>query len=103
DLFNNGGELAAQLPGEPYAENLADAVGWQPPQTDFAAALEDFVHRKETFEDKVPAVLDLRDGVKARESHLAAFLLCILCSHDAGPVIELYANDLRTKPDDARL
>jgi hypothetical protein len=27
------------------------------------------------FENEVPAVLDLRDGVKARQTHLAAFPL----------------------------
>lgn len=75
DRFEDGGELAAQLAGEPYAENLADAVAGPSPPTDFAAPLEDFGNRKETLEDKVSAVLDRRDGVKAREAQLAAFLL----------------------------
>lgn len=75
DRFEDGGELAAQLAGEPYAENLADAVAGPSPPTDFAAPLEDFGNRKVTLEDKVSAVLDRRDGVKAREAQLAAFLL----------------------------
>ena len=27
DLLDDGSKLAAQLPGEPYSENFADAVG----------------------------------------------------------------------------
>jgi len=69
-VVDDGSEFAAQFPGEPHTENLADAVGGQSPQTDLATALEDFVDRKMAFENEVPAVLDLRDGVKARETHL---------------------------------
>jgi hypothetical protein len=50
------------------------------------------------FEDEVPAVLDLRDGVEARQTHLAAFLLGELRPEDEGPVIELLAEDLRARP-----
>ena len=55
DLFDNGGEFAAQLTSEPYAENLTDTVGCQPPQTDFATAFEDFVDGEVAFENEVPA------------------------------------------------
>ena len=75
DLIDDGGEFSAQPLVEPDAEDLADAVGRQTPQADFAASLEDFVNREVAFEDEVPAVLDLGDGVEARQAHLAAFLL----------------------------
>ena len=56
DLFDDGRELAAQLPGKPHTEDLADAVGGQSPQTYFAAPLEDFVDGEMAFENEVPAV-----------------------------------------------
>jgi hypothetical protein len=43
DLFDDGGDLAAQFLGEPHTEDLADTVGSQTPQADFAATLEDFM------------------------------------------------------------
>src|SRR5260370_39143081 len=36
DLVDDGGEFPVQPLVEPYAEDLADAVGRQPPQSDFA-------------------------------------------------------------------
>ena len=67
--------LPRSLLSQPDAEDLADAVRRQPPQADLATALEDLVDGEVAFEDEVPAVLDLRDGVEARQTHLAAFLL----------------------------
>ena len=75
DLIDDGGEFPVQPLVKADAEDLADAVGRQPPQADFAASLEDFVDGEVAFEDEVPAVLDLRDGIEARQAHLAAFLL----------------------------
>ena len=94
DLIDDGGEFPAQPLVQPDAEDLADAVGRQPPQADLATALEDLVDGEVAFEDEVPAVLDLRDGVEARQVHLAAFLLGELRPEDEGPVIELFADDL---------
>ena len=53
DLVDHGGQLAAQPLVAPHAEDLADAVGRQPPESDFATALEDFVDGKVAFEDEV--------------------------------------------------
>ncbi len=50
------------------------------------------------FEDEVAAVLDLGDGVEARQVHLAALLLGELWPQDQGPIIELFADDLRAQP-----
>src|SRR5438045_2220448 len=75
DLIDNGGEFPAQPFVEAHAEDLTDAVGRQPPEADLAASFEDFVDREVAFENEIAAVLDLRDGVKARQVHLAAFFL----------------------------
>ena len=55
DLVDHGGQFAA-LPLFAAAEELADAVGGQAPQSDFATALEDFVDGKIAFEDEIPAL-----------------------------------------------
>lgn len=65
DLVDHGRQFPTQPFVQPHAENLADAVGCQTPKTDFAAALEDLVDGKVAFENEVPAILDLRDGVEA--------------------------------------
>src|SRR5580700_522026 len=97
DLFDDRGELAAQFLGEPHAENLADAVGGHEPQADFAASLKDFVDGEVALEDEIAAVLDLGDGVEARQVDLFSFLLGELRPDDQGPVIELLADDGRTE------
>jgi hypothetical protein len=58
---------------QPYAENFADPVGCQPPKTDLATALEDPVDGKVAFENEIPAVFDLCEGVESRQIYLAAF------------------------------
>ena len=75
DLIDDGGELSRQPLAESDAEDLTDAVRRQPPQADFAASLEDLVNGKVALENEIPAVLDLRNGVETRQTHLAAFLL----------------------------
>ena len=49
---------------DPLAEDRGDLVGAEPPQAEFAAALEQLVDGKVTLEDEVAAVLDLGDGVE---------------------------------------
>src|SRR5260370_735032 len=98
DLIDHGGEFPWQPFVQPDAEDLADAVGRQPPQADLATALKDLVDGEVAFEDEVSAVLDLRDGVEARQTHPAAFLLGELRREDEGPVIELRSDGLRAQP-----
>jgi hypothetical protein len=74
DLIDHRGELPLQPLVQPDAEDLADAVPRQAPQADLAAPLEDLVNGEVTFEDEVPAVFDLRDGIEPRQVHPAAFL-----------------------------
>ena len=93
DLVDDGGQFAAQALVQADAEDLADPVGRQPPEADFAASLEDLVDGEVAFEDEVPAVLDLGDGVEPRQVHLAAFLFGKLRPQDEGPVVELLADD----------
>src|SRR5579859_5249149 len=83
---------------EPHAEDLANPVGRQPPQADFAASLKDFVNGEVALENEIATVLDLRDGVEARQVYPVAFFLGELWSQDQGPVIELFANGRRTEP-----
>ena len=70
----------------------------QAPQPELAAPLKDFVDGEVPFEDEVAAVLDLGDGVEARQVHAAALLLGELRSQDERPVVELLADDLRAEP-----
>ena len=67
DLIDDRGEFSLQPFVQPHAEDLADPVRRQPPEADFAAAFEDLVNREVPFEDEIPAVLDLRDGVEAEK------------------------------------
>jgi hypothetical protein len=59
DLIDRHRQFSAQSLIQPDAEDLADAVGREPPQSDFATTLEDFVDGEVAFEDEVPAALDL--------------------------------------------
>ena len=72
DLIDDGAQFAAQLLSEPHAEELRDPVGRQSPKADLAAALEDLMDREVALEDEVAAVLDLPDGVEARQVDLFA-------------------------------
>ena len=47
-------------------KDLADAIGRDSPQADVTAAFEDFVNGEVTLEYEIPAVFDLRQGIKAR-------------------------------------
>src|SRR6266568_7805484 len=103
DLFDDGGDLAAQFLGAPHAKDFADAVRRQTPESDFAAPLEDFMDGEVTFENEVAAVFDLRHRVETRQVHLAAFALGELRPQDECPVVELFADDLWTEPISRRL
>src|SRR4249919_1673505 len=67
DLIDDGGELAAHPAVQAPAEDRGNLVGGEPPQAEFAAALEQFVDRKVALENEVAAVLDLGDGVESRQ------------------------------------
>ena len=103
DLLDDRSQFATQSLVKPDAEDLADAVGRQTPEPEFTAPLEDLVNGKVAFEDEVATVLDLRDGVKPRQVHLAAFLFGELRSQQECPVVELLADDLCAQPVGGRL
>ena len=63
ELFDDRRQFAAQSLVEPDTENLADAIGRQPPEPEFTASLEDLADGKVAFEDEVAVVLDMRDSV----------------------------------------
>ena len=98
DLIDDGAQFAAQLLSQAYAEEFRDPVGRQAPKAYLAAALEDFMDREVALKDEVAAVLDLPDGVKARQVHLFTLGLRELRSQDQRPVVELLLNDLWAKP-----
>ncbi len=54
DLIDHRRQFPAQSVMQPDAEDLADAVRRQSPETDLATALKDLVDGKVTFEDEVP-------------------------------------------------
>src|SRR5215472_9829920 len=93
DLVDDRGQFAAEALVQADAEDFADPVRRQPPQADLAASLEDLVNGEVAFEDEVPAVLDLSDGVESRQVHLGAFLFGKLRSQNESPVVELFADD----------
>jgi hypothetical protein len=98
DLIDDRGEFSMQPFVQPHAKDLADPIRRQTPEADFAASFEDLVNREVTLENEIPAVLDLREGVKAGQAHLRAFLLGELWPQNECPVIEMLANDRRTQP-----
>src|SRR5262249_40568203 len=98
NLVDDSAELAAQLLGQSHAKQFGDPVGSQSPKADLAAALENLVDRKVALEDEVGAVLDLADGVKARQVHLFTLPLGKLWSQDQRPIVQLLLNDLWAKP-----
>ena len=65
DAVDDGGELAVHPAVHAGAEDLGDLVGGQPPQAELAAAIEQLVDREVTLEDKVAAILDLSNRIKA--------------------------------------
>ena len=97
ELLEGGVELAFESLRQPGAEDLGDLVGRHPPETQLAAALEDFVDREVAFEDKVAAVFDLGDGVEAAQVHPLAFLLGELRPQDQSPVVQTLMDDLGTE------
>src|SRR6266478_5314976 len=97
DTVDDGGQLAPHPAVQAGAEDLGDLVAGQPPQAEFAAALEQFVDGKVALEDEVAAILDLGDRIEAREIELLAFLGGELRAQDQGPVVEPFADDLRAQ------
>ena len=80
------------------AEDRGNLVGGQPPQAEFAAALEQFVDGKVALENEVAAILDLGDGVEARQVELLALLGGEFRPQDQGPIVEPFADDVRAQP-----
>src|SRR5260370_37075049 len=103
DLLDDRRQVAAQSLVEPDAEDLANAMGRQTPEPEFTASPEDLVDGEVTVEDEVATVLDLGDGVKPRQVHVAAFLFGELRPQQECPVVELLADDLRAQSVGGRL
>ena len=97
-LIDDSTKLAAQLLSQPHAKEFRDPVGSQSPKADLAAALENLVDWKVALEDEVAAILDLPDGVKARQVNLFALPVGKLWSQDQRPIVQLLLNDLRAEP-----
>lgn len=74
DLIDDGGELAPHPAVQAGSEDRGNLVGGEPPQAEFAAALEQFVNGKVALENEVAAILDLGDGIEARQVELLALL-----------------------------
>src|ERR1700750_3355943 len=98
DLIDDGGDLAAHPAVKALAVNGGNLVCGQPPQAEFAAALEQFVDRKVSLENEVAAVLDLSDGVEARQVKPLAFFGGKLRPQHEGQIVEPLANDARAQP-----
>jgi 3-polyprenyl-4-hydroxybenzoate decarboxylase len=88
-LIDDSTKLAAQLLSQPHAKEFRDPVGSQSPKADLAAALENLMDWEVAFEDEVAAVLDLPDGVEARQVDLFALPLGKLWSQDQRPIVQL--------------
>src|SRR4249919_3391932 len=81
----------------------AKLVGGEPPQAEFAAALEQFVNGKVALENEVAAILDLGDGIEARQVELLALLGGEFRSQDQSPIVEPFADDVRAQSVGGRL
>ena len=62
DLIDDGGELAPHPAVQAGSEDRGNLVGGEPPQVEFAAALEQFVNGKVALENEVAAILDLGEA-----------------------------------------
>src|SRR5262252_9056741 len=98
NLVDDSAKFAAQLLSQPHAKEFRDPVGRQSPKADLAAALENLMDWKVALEDEVAAILDLPDGVEAREVDQFALPLGKLRSQDQCPIVQLLLNDLWAKP-----
>src|SRR6267143_625179 len=93
-----GGEIAAVPAAETGAEDRRYLVGGEPPQAEFATALEHLVDRKVALEDEVAAILDLSNGIEAGQVDLFALLGGEFRPQHQGPIVEPLANDVRAQP-----
>ena len=98
NLIDDSAKFAAQLLSQPHAKEFRDPVGRQSPKADLAAALENLMDWKVALEDEVAAILDLPDGVEARQVDQFALPLGKLRSQDQCPIVQLLLNDLWAKP-----
>src|SRR5437764_7845868 len=98
DLIDDGRELAAHPAVKAPAEDRGNLVCGQPPQAEFAAALEQFMDRKVSLENEVAAVLDLGDGIEARQVEPLALLGGGLRPQHEGPIVEPIAEYLWGQP-----
>ena len=98
NLIDDSTKLAAQLLSQPHAKEFRDAVGGQSPKADLTAALENLMDWKVAFKDEVAAVLNLADGVEARQVELFALPLGKLWPQNQRPIVQLLLNDLWAEP-----
>ena len=85
----------------PCAEDCGDLVAGEPPQTELAAAFEQWLWMGKVLplEDEVAAVFDLGDHVEPRrKAEPGALLGGELRAQDQCPVVEAFADDLRAQP-----
>src|SRR3954464_1207858 len=64
----------------------------------FAATFEQLVDGKVALENEIATILDLGDGVEARQVERAAFLSGELWPQHEGPIVERFADDVRAQP-----
>src|SRR6202048_1627053 len=103
DAVDDGGELAAHPAIDPGAEDRGDLVGGEPPQAELAAVLEQLVNGKMALEDEVAAILDLGDGVEARQVDPGALLARELRPENQRPVVKPPPDDVGAQPIGGRL
>src|SRR6266478_238861 len=98
---------AAQFAGQPLvqspAEDLRDAVGTEPQQSQIAGALEQLMDGEVAPEDEVAAVLDLLERVVAAEIDCLTVLFGEHGTDDQGPVIQAGTNELGAEGVGGRL
>jgi hypothetical protein len=68
-------------------------IGGEPEQSHFTGVLEDAMDREVPFEDEVPAVFDLIDGVVALQVHGLAILFRKLGTQQPTPVVQPFLDD----------
>src|SRR5215510_623816 len=90
--------FALKLSADALTEKLRDFVSGQQQKPQLAGALEEVSDREVALKDKVTAVLDLVDGVKAMKIHRFSLSFRELRSQEKGPVVEPLADELWAKP-----
>ena len=98
DSLQGSVQLALELFGDALTEELRDFVSRQQQKPQLAGALKEVSNGEVALKDEVAAVLDLADGVEAREVHGFSLMLGEFRSKQERPIVEPLSNQSWAEP-----